>query len=669
MVTPPFDHDEMLERASETFAFDTEQRQMCVDDMEFTFIAGNQWNDDLKAKRPNKPCYEFNQLRQLVRAITGQQLKNKPDIKVRAVEDGDVELAKIYNGLIRNIEVNSNASTAYDTAFQWAVGGGYGVLRVVSEYESDSTFDQCLKVRCVQDPMTVWCDPSAVEFDRSDARFWFITDMIPRSEFKRRWPKADIVDFDSPTQIGAQERGWWREKEVRIAEYWYKVPKKKTLYLLTSGATVWADEFDPLAEQAAEAGIEIQSEREVDTDEIWSCTVSGKGALEKPQKWGGSMFPIVPQWGDIVAVGGKQHYSGMTRFSKDAQTIKNFELSTMVEVVSKLPNSPLMATATQIQGLESYYERMGYDDPPVMLYNVDPMAPTSRPTREPMPTLPTALASIGQMMTSELKTTSGVFDASVGAMSNETSGKAILARQNQGDITNFCYTDNQVKALTRLGQVLVDAIPHYYDGQRSVRILGEDMAESFVEVNKPLPDGQVINDLSKAKYDVTVTVGKNFDTARMELAEAAQALAQMPGPFGMLGQYLLIKNLDVPGTAEVVDAARKLMVQQGILPPGPNDQPPAPPPPHPMELAETEEMLAKSKQRLASAKLDVAKAEKEQVETDMQVMALQVNGIAPPPGYIPGPNPLPDAQSSGPPSGGPPPEQMPPPPGGGLPVQ
>ena len=115
----------------------------------------------IPAKRRHKPNYEFNRIRQLIRRVTGQQLKNKPNIKVRAVEDNDVDTAEVLNGLIKNIEVQSSAETAYDTAFQWACGGGYGVISVVSEYEIGDSIDQCFRIKTVADPMTTWCDPSA----------------------------------------------------------------------------------------------------------------------------------------------------------------------------------------------------------------------------------------------------------------------------------------------------------------------------------------------------------------------------------------------------------------------------------------------------------------------------------------------------------------------------
>lgn len=645
----------MLRRSEAAFAFDTEQRRRVKEDMEYTFVSGNQWDSHLKGKRRNKPCYEFNQIRQMVRRVTGQQLKNKPQIKVRAVEDNDTDTAEIYNGLIKNIEVQSSAENAYDTAFQWACGGGYGILRVVAEYESDDSFDQCLKIKTVLDPLTVWCDPAAREFDRSDARFWFVTEIIPLEEYKRRWPNADVVDFTSQG-MDQWDQLWWLEEGVRIAEYWYKEPKTKKIHQLSDGTVVDAEEFDPIADEAANPEVDpetgepmrepltIKSTREVQCDEVHSVLVSGSGKLEEPTKWGGRLFPIVPQWGDLITIDGKQIYSGMTRFARDSQTIHNFQMSTLVEVVAKLPNSPMKATPAMIKGLESYYERMGYDDPPVLLYNADPGAPNGSPSREPMAQLPVALVQLAAMATDELKQVTGIYDASMGAKSNETSGRAILARQNEGDIANFVYVDNQMKALKRLGEILVDAIPSYYDAERSIRILGEDNAEKYVEINRPTIDEQtgetfIVNDLARGRYDVTVTVGKNFDTARMETAELAQALAASPGPMGMLGQYLLIKNLDAPGMDEVLKAARKIAIGMQLLEPGEGDDPPPQPQPNPKDVADAE---AKASQ----AQLNIAKAEGQQLENQATALTLGVQmgqaGYPPPPLLEQGPEQPPE---------------------------
>ena len=624
----------MLQRASDAFAFDSEQRRKVKEDMEFAFVPGNQWDTHMTKKRRNRPCYEFNRTRQLIRRVTGQQLKNKPQIKVRATEDNDTDTADIYNGLIKNIEVQSSAETAYDTAFQWSCGGGYGVLRVVADYEQGDTFDQCLQIKAVHDPLTVFPDPAARELDWSDGRYVFVTEIIPLEEFKRRWPNAKAVDFEQP---GADEydREWWFDDTVRIAEYWYIEEERRRIYLLDNGAVVDADEFDPIKDEAASPQdglppLTIKAEREVIKPCVYSALVCGSGKLEEPAKWGGKMIPIVPQWGDVLTIAGKKVYSGMTRFGKDSQRVHNFEVSTLIEVIAKLPNSPLMATPGMIKGLESYYERMGYDDPPVMLYNVDPAAPGGSPQRQPMAQFPAALANMSALATDELKANLGVYDASIGARTNETSGKAILARQSEGEISNFVYIDNQVKALKRLGEILVDAIPAYYDAERSIRILGEDGAEKFVQVNRPMVDQQtgqtfIVNDLTRGKYDVTVTVGKGFDTARMELAEAAQALSVQSGPFGMLGQFLLLKTLDLPGMDEYVAAARKVLVGMKLLDPGEGDQPPPPPQPNPKDVAD-----AKAKD--AAARKSLADAQQTELETQITAyqFGAQVGAAAPP---------------------------------------
>lgn len=641
----------MLDRASEAFSFESEQRERAISDMRFAFVSGHQWDAHLKKKRNNKPCYEFNRTRQMIRRVTGQQLQNKPQIKVRPTEDGDYDLAEVLNGLIRNIELQSNAETSYDTAFQYSCGGGYGVLRVVSEYEHDYSMDQCLKIKTVYDPFTVFFDPASREFDRSDARYCFVTEMIAKSEFKQRWPNKDMVDFDSPA-LTVSERQWYAEDEVRIAEYWYKEKKKRTIYQLSDGTIVDAEEFDPILDEAAAAGLTVKNQREVEYDCVKCVLVSGKEELEEPTEWPGTMIPIVPQWGDLVTIDGRQIYSGMTRFARDAQVIHNFELSTAVEVMAKLPNSPLMATAKQIEGYKEYYERMGYDDPPVMLYNVDPAAPTSVPQRQPMAQFPAALVNMSQVATEELKATLGIYDASLGNRSNETSGRAILARQNEGETANFVYIDNQVKAIKRLGEILVDAIPHVYDAERSIRILGEDGGEKFVRINRVTLDEQtgrqiIINDLTRGKYDVTVTVGKSFDTQRLEVAEAAQALAQGQGPMAILAQYLLIKNLDVPGMDEFKTAARKVLIAQGLLDPGEKDTPPPPQQPNPKDIAGAEKDMASAKQSLANAQKALAEAEGQELENQANAMRfglvtgemgipMPMNDIPPPQAVAPG---------------------------------
>src|SRR5690606_11927249 len=272
-------------------------------------------------------------------------------------------------------------------------------------------------------------------FHRRDARRCFVSRLISRSEFKRLYPGKKLVDFEAvgPNKADAQ---WWYQDTVRIAKYWYKEVEKRVIYLLNDGTVVDAVEFDPIAPEAAQEGIKIEQVREVDREIVKCCLISGLERLTKPVEWPGKYIPVVMNWGELLVVDGKQYYTGMTRFGRDAQMIHNFELPTLIEVVAKMPNSPLKATPKMIEDIKSYYERLGYDDPPVLLYNVDPAAPGASPSREAAATFPAAFANVSALAIDEIKATTGVYDASLGARSNESSGRAILARQQEADISN-----------------------------------------------------------------------------------------------------------------------------------------------------------------------------------------------------------------------------------------
>lgn len=652
-IAKPADKDfvsEAVERFEDSSTHQSKLRERAINDYRFALIPGHQWDQHLTKKRRNRPCYEFNRQRQMIRRVTGQQLQNRPQIKVRPAEDGDVDTAEILNGMIRNIQASSQAKTAYDDAFTWACAGGIGAWEVTTDYESDDGFNKCLQIERIEDPFSVTYDSAARDFYRRDARFCFLSKLIPRSTFKRLYPGKKLVDFNVDSKKA--DANWWYQDTVRIAKYYYKETEKRVIYLLNDGTVVDATEFDPIAPEAEKSGLTIAQTREIDRDIVKCCLISGADRLTEPVEWPGKYIPVVINWGELHVVEGEEYYSGMTRFGKDAQMIHNFELSTLIEVIAKMPNSPLTATPKMIEGLKSYYERLGYDDPPVLLYNVDPASPNGRPTREPAAPFPAAFANMSAISIDEIKATMGVYDASLGAQGSETSGRAILARQQEADVSNYVYTDNHLKALEYTGMILVDSIPKVYDATRTIRILGEDGADKFVRVNVRVPvtdvarqamatgkldedaiielikggDIKVINDLGRGKYDVVVTTGKSFDTQRMETAEVAEALSRAPGPLGMIGQYLLVKSIDAPGMDEMIKSIRKILIAQGLLDPGENDPKPQPQQPNPKDIADVElkgaqarNFDAKTQQILASTPADV---EHTRAETAEKVTAI-----------------------------------------------
>lgn len=600
-------------------------RQLALDDIRFVWYEGYQWDERLRLLRQSegRPCYEYNKLKPTIKQITNDQRQNRPQVKVRAVEGADKSTADVYQGLIRNIESNSDADIAYDEAFRMAVSGGFGVWSLSTDYVNDNGFDLCIRINAIRNPFSVHWDENAVEWNRSDAREVWETDLISREEFEARWPKAETVDFDSYGVGDNYMRQWWHDDSVRIAKYWYKVKAKKKIYRLSTDEIVDAEEFDPIADELQQPGLDEQGQvirqpitivdtREIETDKVMVEIVSGKETLEGPFEWAGKYIPVIPVWGELTNIDGRDRYCGLVRTARDAQSNYNYHRSVTQEAIANAPKSPFLVTPKMIAGHELQWQRIGVANEPAVFYNPDPEAPGGRPTREPPPDFPAALVNAAQLDAEDLKAVTGIYDASLGARSNETSGRAIMARQREGDVATFDFIDNMSRALKYQGQILVDLIPKIYDTQRVIRVLGEDGTEDYVKLHEPVFDQQsghwiTKNDLSRGQYDVSVTVGPSYTTQRMEMADAMMQLAQGGGPDAALAKYAAMKAMDTPGMDEILKGFRKMLVGQGILDPGEDDAPPQPPPPNPLMVAEGKVKEAQANKYNADAQVSLAK--------------------------------------------------------------
>ena len=557
--------NEMRTRFELSIEADSENRVRALDDVRFVSVQGEQWDEYQKRKRKTRPCYEFNRLRQHIRQVTGDQRQNRPQIKLRAVEQGDKETADIMQGLIRNIESISNADKAYDTAFEWAVTGGYGVWRLKTEYNNNDSFEQDIKIQEVTNPFSVYFDPSAQEFDRRDAQYAFVITKIGKDEFKQKYPNDELIDY---TGANYDIQHWIDDASVTLCEYWYKQYEDKNLLLLSNGNTVYEDEIpDRMVLEAN--GITVLKERKVEVPKVKMALLTGEGVIEEAD-WAGRYIPIVPVYGDIVDIDGEFHYSGMVRFGKDAQRVYNYHRTTMIETIANAPKVPYLVTPEQIKGFEGLWKSANAENMPFLPYNPDPRA-GGMPQRSGGVEIPQALITASQYDAEDIKAVTGQFDASMGAGGNETSGRAILARQREGDTATYSYVDNLSRAIRYTGEILVDLIPKIYDTERVVRILGIDGGEKWVAINKIQLDqmtGQqiVTNDITSGKYDVSVNVGASYNTQRQEASEALLEMMGNPMLAPVVAD-LLAKNLDIPNSDELEKRLRKIGIKSGVIEP------------------------------------------------------------------------------------------------------
>jgi hypothetical protein len=603
---------EMLERYRKASDACATLYDEAANDIRFVVVPGAQWDQALKSRRKNRPCYEFPKLQAHVRQVVNSMRQTRPQGKVRGVEESDEGLAEIMNGLCRNILDVSNADLAHDIAFEKAVQGGFGCWRICTDYDGDDGFEQTITIKPVRNPFAVRFDSAAVNIDRRDARFAFVEEWIAKSEFERKYPKADLHSFEGKTNA----RDWLDAEKVRIAEYWYKQPIKRTLLALSTGQTVWQDETDVDALQAA--GIQIVKTRAVDSHKVYSRLTNGAEWLTDPQEFPSKFIPIVPTWGQIDNVDDEEYWQGLVRQSKDQQRLHNVHRTALVEAVAKSPKAPFITKLKWIKGLENFWKNANSEDYPYLPVNDDADA---MPKRAEQAEVPTALIQLAGMDNDDIKAATGIYDPSLGSQSQETSGVAIARRQSQSAVSTFNYTDNLAYAIRFEYEILIDMIPRVYDTPRVVRILGEDGAAEWKQLYQQVQDpqtGQVstVNDISKGKYDVTVTVGPSYPTQRMEAVTAFSQLVGQIGPsfppLAMLLAYQVVKNMDLPGNEEVAEATRGMLVKQGLLQPNQEEQQQAQQAqqqqqPNPMQQAQAAKLQA-------DAQYTAARAQKAQAE-------------------------------------------------------
>jgi hypothetical protein len=601
---------EAQERLEAAWVQDRENREDAF--MDLKFLAGDQWPDEIRQQREaqNRPCLTINRLPQFVNQVANTVRVNPPAIKaIPAGGEATAELAEIYSGLMRQVQYRSNATNVFANAVYYAVACGIGHFRIVTDFVDENGFDQEIQIKRIQHPLSVFWAPGAVEPDRSDADYCLVSEMIGRKEFQKRFPDAAMTDFAAPLDVNAESGLFWANRDaVRVCEYWVKRPVTRTIARLATGETVDITDVDVSATPAvipastvipANAGIhgdagtvlgsdmgprlrgddrrrladQIIATRKVRSHKVEHYLLSGEEVLEGPNQWAGRYIPIFPVIGAETALETKVIRGGLIRFSRDSQQLYNFWRSAAAESIALAPRAPFLATPAMIAKFKGQWDTQNTISRPYLLYEPDPDAPGGRPMREPPPDIPAALINESGMAADEMKATTGIYDAALGARSNEISGVAIRARESQGGISALHYQDNLMATLNHLGRVLIDLIPKIYDSERTVRILQEDDTHQPVRINVPVVGANgkplLINDLNQGTYDVRVKIGPSYATRRAEAADAMlQFIQAVPQAAGVAGD-LVARNMDWPGADEIADRLKRMLPPQvtGEAPP------------------------------------------------------------------------------------------------------
>ncbi|MCD1644153.1 portal protein [Aurantimonas coralicida] len=608
----------ILEEAKEAFetAINAEHdnRENAADDLRFARL-GEQWPDDVRKQREadQRPILTINRLPAFIRQVVNDARQNKPSIKVHPADSGaDVETAEIMNGLIRNIEYTSDAEIAYDTATECAVSMGWGYFKIDADFAHDDTFDMDLKICRVSNPFSIYGDPFSTAADSSDWNSAFETEWLTEDEFKSQYPDVEPSSWDN---IEHREH-WVNEDQYLVARWWQRKEVTRTILLLSDGRTMdkaTAEEIVPEVElsrldmlslgydpETAEpiAPVTVKKERQAKSWEVKRHTLVASKVV-KSEVWPGKYIPIIPVYGDeMTDEKGVRHLRSLIRDAKDPQRMFNYWRTTATELVALAPRAPWIGPKGSFNSDGKRWATANTESHPFLEYDV---VAGQAPQRQPLDSGPAGGALQEAMNASDdIKSSIGMYDSSLGARSNETSGRAILARQREGDVSTFHFQDNMSRAIRHAGRILIDLIPHFYDKERIIRVMGEDGKPENVPLKQPVPkkdeNGQPIMrpamgpngqpmpgpdgkpamqpetrifDLAAGKYDLTVTTGPSYSTQREEAREQMVNMAQAFPPLMQIAGDLIAQNMDWPGADEIAKRLKTMLPPQlnGGLPP------------------------------------------------------------------------------------------------------
>lgn len=566
---------------------ESDNRKAALEDLKFR--AGDQWQSDIKAKRvtDKRPCETVNKLPTLIHQVCNDIRENRPTIDVHPVGDrADKEIAKFFRGMIRHIERSSHADIAYDNGVELAVTMGWGYWRILTEYESHNSFDECITIQRIRNPFTVYLDPDCQEPDGADSRYAFVSEMIPRDEFTDTYPDADPIAWDA-TGVG-ERRNWSDENNIRIAEYFEIRNKTKTLVYLSNGSQGYKDDLgDDILDMIDSGELTIERERDAPCPQVMWYKITAKEILDK-KEWIGKWIPIVRCIGDEIDVEGKVQFSGMIRHAKGPQRVYNYFVNSQIELAGMSPKTPYIMAEGQEEGHEDEWKTANTENRAYLTYKQTDLEgkPAPPPTRVQPAQIPAALIQVKQDANQDMMATTGVrFDVPPMDMRPGQSGSSLKEMGRITDVGAFHYVDNLTKSLRHTGRILVDLIPKIYDRPRSVTILRDDDQEERVKINPNLNSGfhegkddngktQKSYNPTLGEYAVTINTGPSYSTKRQEASESMIKFMQMlPPTIAPVIADLIAKNMDWPGSEEMATRLAKTLDPK-LLTPDQKDVPP-----------------------------------------------------------------------------------------------
>jgi hypothetical protein len=541
-----------------------DQRTQIEEDLKFTDPSDpQQWDDLEKRQRENdpggmRPCLVHDQLGQYIANVAGQVEQRPPAMHALPVNGGaDRKVAENLDGFFRQIEYASRAQQHYVRALTSAARAGVGYLIVKPEYTDRALNYQEPRITSEGDPLRVVLDPFSVELDGSDARFGFWLTPMSYAQFEERFgEKAEKCSFDD-----AEGRTVHDDREsITVAQEW--LIEEKTVNVIVcrdgNGDEFSHDEDDYHAARQRDPSITyIRNFRDKRKKVMWRL-MSGAAVFETTE-YPAEHIGIVPIYGYVGWSEGRMHYCGIGRRGRNAQGAYNYHVSELRAYMNQAPKAPWLVplSAIQDQKVKDLWDNASVESRAWLPYN-DWDAANSRAVAPPQRAqVSTNLQNHIQgalQAREDIQASLGMYQANLGAPSNETSGVAIEGRKQQGEAATANFPAHMAAGVAQGGKLCMQMVPRIIDTKRQLRVLSIDNTPSVINVDpkqqqamgEPDEQGVITINPNVGRYDVRVVVGASFSTQRAQAQEAYTEMMRANPDMMPAIAPLWAQTLDVP---------------------------------------------------------------------------------------------------------------------------
>ena len=563
-LDPRADAD-LLTQARERFAWaeehEADERAQHLDALKFR--AGDHWPAVLQqGQDPDQPApltMVIDRLNPMIQQVLNAYRRSPLAMRVRPKGGGaEKKVADILEGKLRDIEQQSEADIAYFVALDQACGQGLGYFRLVTEYEDDRSFTQDLRIKPIYNRFAVYVDPASTHPAGLDMEWCFIIDRMATSRFMQYY---EVSPSELTLFCGPEDGTWHTRAEVQVAEYYYKTYTKETLVRMPNGQVLPTDgltDLDP-----------TWPTRETRIPTVHWVKMAGAAVLERTT-WLGCYIPLIRVEGQRLDVNGQAKRTGMIQAGRDAQVSVDVYSTMEATAIMAAPKSPWLLYAEQISGYERFWNQANDPTLPYLLHkavvvNGQLLPPPQRTVVEPAIQAITQAKVLAQQ---DLQATIGMFEAAMGAPSNEQSGVAIDKRKIEAEGTNYTYSANLAWSIRALGTMCVDILPKLHSGPTQLRQVSPDGTTKTTPVNQPYQDeqGQMQQHmLGQGQYEVVISSGPSYETSRMQVSEKLSGVLGAVQP--EIQRYFLdtwAASLDFPGSEDLAQRLKTLVPPEAL---------------------------------------------------------------------------------------------------------